>query len=54
MFPWLIKLAEKKGMCGYLFFQQTAFPLITLAPGASFGPTGNLNIILVCWTFILG
>lgn len=35
MFPWLAKLADWKGVCQY-YNRATPFPLITLAPGATF------------------
>jgi hypothetical protein len=39
LFPWLVKLADKKGLCGIDYIPQkvTRFPIITLAPGASLG-----------------
>ena len=39
MFPWLAKLADWKGVCQY-HNRATPFPLITLAPGATF-PTAT-------------
>ncbi|CAO1378673.1 unnamed protein product [Diamesa hyperborea] len=42
MFPWLARLADWKGVCQY-YNRATPFPLITLAPGATF-PTTPITI----------